>query len=402
MNIKKLSEVLYTNQPSENAHVIVEDGGSLVRTDIPSGGGVTPEIEAEIENAQWKTETTEQLFSETVTTVASELSDEAVASLSYNSPISADTITVTFDGVEYICEKHIGTEDNIYVYGGFDGFTEYPFYIVSEHRGGNTAINEIHTPTAGTHTVSVSTDVVVTTDTFKQAVNDIAGWKEESTEELFNESVTTVEESGVISATLDYSGAIVSDPLIVVFDGVEYTCPKNTSGGDTYYGAGYDPVTGQFDFTDFPFEINSMVDETTGDIVNKIATETVGEHTVVASEKNTTYTDAFKNGVIANASMVVNFFGTGEGTYYADWGNDDIINAFYNGTRIVGVIQRQSPCDGILFNLERVNTNLPTPEISFNAVVVINNTDIRLHRLVSYSDATGDGYELQDLHITSI
>ena len=69
MNIKKLSEVLYTDQPNQNANVIIDDDGSLRKTVLPAGG-VTQEIADRIENAQWKTETSTQLFSETGTTEA--------------------------------------------------------------------------------------------------------------------------------------------------------------------------------------------------------------------------------------------------------------------------------------------------------------------------------------------
>lgn len=126
-----------------------------------------------------------------------------------------------------------------------------------------------------------------------------AQWKTETSTPLFSETVTTVDQSDVNSATLTYSTAINSDPLIVTFDDVKYICPKNTGGG-TYYGASYDISTGKFDFTDFPFQIRSITNEVSGNIINLIATETAGEHTVVVVSETTNYTDAFKIGVNAN------------------------------------------------------------------------------------------------------
>ena len=227
-----------------------------------------------------------------------------------------------------------------------------------------------------------------------------AKWHEATTTQLFSETVTTVDQSGVNRATLTYSEGINSDVLIVTFDGVEYTCPKNTSGPVTYYGASYDPSTGGFDFTDFPFGMYSMTDEVSGDIINQIATETAGEHTVVVVGETTNYTDAFKNGVKANATMVVNFTVSGEGAYTADKTNADIINAFYNGTHIIGFVLGQNTYAGIPFNIEGVNTLGLTPEISFNAIVVVSNT-AHLYRISSYSDETGDGYELTDIPLAT-
>lgn len=332
---------------------------------ISTGGGGS-------DDQKWHDTTTEQLFSETVTTVASELSDEGVASLSYSNPITADTIKVTFDGVEYICEKHISMDDNIYVYGGFDGFSEYPFYIESEDRGGDTAINEIHTATAGTHTVSATTDVVITTDTFKQAVNDIAGWKTETSEQLFSETVTTVLNNGVNEATLDYSTLINSDTLTVTYDGVEYTCPKNFDGyGNSYYGGSFDKSTGSMDFTNFPFQIYSYVDENTGNVVNTLATETAGEHTVVVVGENTTYTPTFVEGVKKNSAFIVHFSLNNE-EVTADKTASEILQAYNNDYFVIGVYP-SNPDYKEVYYLQ--NIDIGTGGVTFlSFAVAVNDT----------------------------
>lgn len=144
--------------------VCIPSGGS-------GGGGVTPEIMAQIENAQWKSESSGQLFSETVTTVAEGTSSNAL--LSYAEPIAADTLKVTFDGTEYTCPK-IEIGPGVYGYGGASptgsDFTEFPFSIISLNGS-----NRIFTETAGTYSVSASEKQTTYTKDFTDAVESI-GW----------------------------------------------------------------------------------------------------------------------------------------------------------------------------------------------------------------------------------
>lgn len=119
-------------------------------------------------------ETTEQLFSETVTTAESE--DGCFAQLTYSEPITADELTVVFNGTEYVCPKIIG-DDTVY-YGGFDpntemsDFTNYPFGIISE-----VGVNFIVTESPMTVAVSASTSslTVETTECFRRAVESAGG-----------------------------------------------------------------------------------------------------------------------------------------------------------------------------------------------------------------------------------
>lgn len=175
MNIKKLSEVLYTDQPSENAHVIVEDGGKLARTDVPSGGGVTPEIMAQIENAQWKTESSEQLFSETVTTVDADDIGLNIGTFTDSTELNSDVLIVTFDGVEYVCPKNFDGSKNTYgaIFDEFDwtyDFSTYPFQIYSYVDGTGGIVNQIVTETAGEHTVSVVGENITYNSSFADGV----------------------------------------------------------------------------------------------------------------------------------------------------------------------------------------------------------------------------------------
>lgn len=115
----------------------------------------------------WSVEST-PLFSETVT--ATEQSGMYGATLAYSGTINADTITVTFDGTEYICSR-IDVFGSYY-YGGVSesgpDFTNYPFFIESSPRG-----NNLYTQTAGTYMVSVAGPELQISDSFKTAVKSL-------------------------------------------------------------------------------------------------------------------------------------------------------------------------------------------------------------------------------------
>lgn len=107
-----------------------------------------------------------QLFSETVTTVDDGYGNNG-ATLAYQTPISAETLVITFDGVDYVCQR-VGS-DGEYVYGGNNGapdFSEYPFYL-----GSDTSGNKIYTETVGTYTISASASAIETSSSFTKAVN---------------------------------------------------------------------------------------------------------------------------------------------------------------------------------------------------------------------------------------
>lgn len=273
---------------------IMSEVETLVREIIAEeGGGITPEIMAMIQNAQWKTETTNQLFSETVTAEEEYSGRGYYAVLAYKPMITAETLLVTFDGVEYVCTAVTVAETSNVLYGGVsvvDGavifdFADFPFIIESD---ANLNENYIYVPSVGTHTISVSTKTVTTTDTFKQAVNDIVGWKTTKNVLLIKENVTTVAGESGNSATLSFTTPIGYDTLRVTFEGVEYTCPKILDGDSVAYG-GFNGT--ELDFTEFPFAIISASNG------NTIYTQSAGTYSVSVSFEYTTYTDDFKEGV---------------------------------------------------------------------------------------------------------
>ena len=113
------------------------------------------------------------LTDESVTTSASTHGD-IIGNLVYSTPIVADTIKVTFNGVEYICQRtsdgDYGAPFNVNI-PSFD-WSEYPFNIVSED--GN---NILAAETAGTYQVKIETfeESVETSECFKKAVKSVSG-----------------------------------------------------------------------------------------------------------------------------------------------------------------------------------------------------------------------------------
>ena len=108
-----------------------------------------------------------QLFSETVTTT----DDYSSGSLAYSQLIDADTIIVTYDGIEYECPS-ISTGE----YGApwsnelnaYD-FSEFPFNLYT-----SVGYAGLVTQTTGEHTVAAAIQTLQTTADFKAAVKEVA------------------------------------------------------------------------------------------------------------------------------------------------------------------------------------------------------------------------------------
>lgn len=114
-----------------------------------------------------------QLFSETVTTAANPFGD-IQANLTYSTEITADTISVNFDGVVYSSIPVVVANSRRY-YGGVTSsgsadFSEYPFYIVSI---GSMNRNTLFTSTAGEHSVTVFLQSIETSENFDNAVKSV-------------------------------------------------------------------------------------------------------------------------------------------------------------------------------------------------------------------------------------
>lgn len=115
------------------------------------------------------------------------------------------------------------------------------------------------------------------------------GWSASSTQ-LFSETVTTAESSGMITATLAYTGTINYDSITVTFDGSDYNCDVTDMGGAHFYGG-----IGQHgpDFSEYPFAIQSVGG------ANEVFTETAGSHTISVSVVGIEYSSNFSEAVNA-------------------------------------------------------------------------------------------------------
>lgn len=121
--------------------------------------------------------------------------------------------------------------------------------------------------------------------------DDSQKWKEETSTQLFSETVTTTSRYGTVNAYLTYSEPITADTLIVTFNGVEYTVNKKASGDFSKYG-GMDEHS-NLDFSVYPFALSC---DAWGS--NTLYTETPGTYTISVVEPIVDYSDKFINGVI--------------------------------------------------------------------------------------------------------
>lgn len=117
--------------------------------------------------------TQETLCNETVTTAYDSEQGMNLGMLTYSTPITADVLLITFDGVEYEC--HAMSVGGGTSYGGMTeqgpDFSVYPFMLYSGYGA-----NGIYTETAGTYTIKI--DAVETTydvsTAFTTVVNSVA------------------------------------------------------------------------------------------------------------------------------------------------------------------------------------------------------------------------------------
>lgn len=141
-----------------------------------TGDTITAEKLNRCDNGWVVESSSQQLFSETVTTTLDPdyPDDPAWGALAYSTLITADTLTVTFDGTDYVCEKHVMLDGNVYGGWGDDGadFTDYPFAIYSSEFMGDIN-NSVATATGGTYTVvaSSTSSSIETSEQFQIAVN---------------------------------------------------------------------------------------------------------------------------------------------------------------------------------------------------------------------------------------
>lgn len=139
-----------------------------------TGDTITAEKMNKMDNG-WGIHTT-QLFSETVTTVDDGFGYIS-AEFTYSQQITAKTVTVTFNGVDYVVPR--GEDENGAFYGEDNGgpvFTTYPFFIFT-----SDGYNGLQTETAGTYTVTVTAHDYQLSPDFDSAVNSAVAIPDMST-----------------------------------------------------------------------------------------------------------------------------------------------------------------------------------------------------------------------------
>lgn len=127
-----------------------------------NGDTITAEKMNKMDNG-WSVSST-QLFNETVTTVADE-DNLNFAQLSYTGVNCPETMGITFDGTNYICQVQSSGGSFLYGASNPEDWSDYPFIIFTQE---GTWV--IYTQTAGTHTVSAFSMTVEISDNFALSV----------------------------------------------------------------------------------------------------------------------------------------------------------------------------------------------------------------------------------------
>ena len=245
------------------------------------------------------------LTNETVTTT--EQNGYNDAQLSYSQFIDAETIRVTFDGVEYDCPR-IALSSSQNFYGGFNlttetpDFSQYPFaissYSGSESIGGRGNTRDVDPPQnyiisqiAGTHTVKI--EIVEETITTTPCFDLARGYSCEEREVGFiNQRVTTESSQFHSFAEAEIPYAFLADPpqiAHIMLGNHYYECERQKSGSGWKYGASDDT------FTEYPFMIEVY------DVYILFLTPTAGTYSFSMGGMATvsTPTDCFKAAVQA-------------------------------------------------------------------------------------------------------
>lgn len=237
----------------------------------------------------WSTENT-QLFSETVTTAASNMGYSAT--LAYDGTDTPATMDITLNGTSYSSlAKHTYDGTDAYYGASTPGsFDDYPFMLYTSVGSGTWFLI---TETAGEYTIAVAASALQTSTDFDAA----RGWSYDGggIKQLFSETVTTASGNFGYMATLAYAG----DPttlgtLTITLNGTDYTCEQQSSSGQYWWGA-----PSPNDFSEYPFVVLAMSGTW------YLITETAGEYTVSADAMVTpsaSVTEGFRAAVSAVTS----------------------------------------------------------------------------------------------------
>ena len=299
-------------------------------------------------------ETITLLTEETVTTELE--GNEAYGDFSYSQLIDADSITVTFDGVEYECE--VNYYDGEYSYGalyddnlGTYDWSEYPFAVSSFIT--DSPHTTLCTQTAGTYTIKIEVEeeIITTTPCFDKARGYSCG---EEMGVLTEESVTTSLTGSRVKGFFSYTEPINANSIVVTFNGTEYECDRRDffTNSAYIYGGEYSPIG--TDFSTYPFIIISPKGSDDA-VENVLYTETEGTYNVKigAMQEVVTTTQCFEKAVKSIAGGVVYAHmtraydsATGCTTYTLDITDDDVRSIINAGQRLV-IVQSTIKGDAI-------------------------------------------------------
>lgn len=218
--------------------------------------------------------------------------------MNYQSQITADEITVIFNGTTYTVPRNANDGD---CYGTIDliddshASGDYPFCIVRE--GGVNYVYVTYDVYANHNpfTIKIVSESVTTAPCFDKARGY---WCEEEIVTLTEESVTAEagKDDDWAYGELTYSQLIDADNITVTFDAVEYECPR--WGDDLFhlYGAPWNDSTQAYDWSEYPFVIGSNAEDG-----NYFYTETAGTYSIKiqAVEVTATTTPCFEKAVKA-------------------------------------------------------------------------------------------------------
>lgn len=228
-------------------------------------------------------------------------------------------------------------------------------------------------------------------------VNSVGDRGFECTEDyvtLTDESVTTVNNNDYRDGALVYSECITADTIKVTFDGTEYICENvSTIEGQYEYGAPYNGSTGNFDWSEYPFNIVSTIFDDT--VNNTITTETSGTYQVKieALSTITTTTPCFVNAVRAAQVMpitkfVVTFEKQGANAYVANRTYEQVRNAYENGIVVEGAYKVSA--DGEILTYVCTLAEINNSGLTFIGNFFVTNNSINAYQFSLYDNNTVD------------
>ena len=128
-------------------------------------------------------------------------------------------------------------------------------------------------------------------------VDEIRGWGMQNTQ-LFNETVTTVDDGGIAWGDFAYSTPITGTTITVTFNGTDYTVNRGEGEYGYYYGEVSDDEPS---FSNYPFFIAPYIDAFVSS--NSIATQNAGTYTIAVSTDVIEVSDTFSDAV--NMAVVI-------------------------------------------------------------------------------------------------